>query len=106
MGETGIDLKKAFPDIKSTLEHLAEECCEVGQKKSKVIRFGLNDEWPAGSGSTNREKLEEEIGHLLAVVDILKAHGLVSDEEMLPHKWHKWDSMIKWNAYRGTKGEL
>lgn len=106
MGETGIDLKRAFPDIKSTLEHLAEEAAEVIQMKSKVIRFGVNDEWPEGSGLTNRKKLQEEIGHLQAVIDILLAHEIVDQEQMNKHKWEKWDSMTKWNAYRGTKGEL
>lgn len=106
MGETGINLKMAFPDIKSTLEHLAEEAAEVIQMKSKVIRFGLNDEWPVDSGMTNRKKLAEELGHLLAVIDILKAHEIVTQDEMDTHKWKKWDGMIKWNAYRGTKGEL
>ena len=106
MAETGINLKAAFPDIKSTLEHLAEECCEVGQAKSKIIRFGLEDKWPVETGKTNRQKLVEELGHLQAVVDILIAHEVVTQEEMNAHKWDKWDGMIKWNGYRGTKGEL
>lgn len=103
---TGIDLKRAFPDDALTMEHLAEEAAEVIQMKSKVIRFGLEDEWPKESGQTNRKKLVEELGHLLAVIDVLKARGIVTQEEMDVHKWQKWDGMTKWNAYRGTKGEL
>lgn len=106
MNQTGIDLKKAFPDDALTMEHLAEECCEVGQVKSKVIRFGLEDMWPPGSGETNRKKLAKELGHILAVIDILKAREIVTQEEMDSHKWEKWDRMIEWNAYRGSKGEL
>ncbi|MDA3790520.1 MAG: hypothetical protein PF503_18760 [Desulfobacula sp.] len=100
------ELKKAFPDHKSTLEHLAEECNEVAQAKSKIFRFGLEDAWPPQTGLTNRRKLTEELGHLQAVVDVLLAHEIITQEEIDASKPHKWESMIKWNAYRGTRGEL
>ena len=101
-----IDLQKAFPDDKQTFEHLAEEAAEVCQMKSKIIRFGLDDQWPQKTGKTNCEKLTEELGHLFAVVDVLKARGILNQDEIDLHKQHKWESMIKWNSYRGTKGEL
>jgi len=106
MAKTIIDLITSFPDDKLTLEHLGEELCEVGQMKSKIIRFGFEDEWPAGSGWTNRRKLIQELGHILAVIDILKAKGIVSQEEMDQYKTEKWQSMVKWNAYRGDKDDL
>jgi len=44
---------------------LAEECAEVTQRAGKIIRWG----WSADHrGTTQREKLEDEIGDLLAGV--------------------------------------
>lgn len=97
------ELKEIFPDLKVTLEHLAEEAAEVIQMKSKIFRFGLDDVW---EGESNRTKLENELGHFLAVVDVLMAHEVVDRECVQAAKSEKFTSMRKWNAYRGTKGEL
>ena len=45
-----------------------EECAEVSQAISKVFRFGMDDEY---KGITNREHLEEEIGDLMCMIDLL-----------------------------------
>jgi len=60
------------------LEILAEEAAEIIQAKSKVARFGWSGREP-GCELTNRERLAEEIGDLLAVVDILKASTLLPE---------------------------
>ena len=49
---------------------LQEECAEVIQSISKVFRFGMDTQWPEGA-PTNKWKLEEEVGDLLAMVDSL-----------------------------------
>jgi len=48
-----------------------EECAEVIQAISKISRFGIDNLKP-GKPKTNREHLEEELGDLLAMVDILE----------------------------------
>jgi len=102
------ELSDMFPDNKLTLEILAEEASEIIQAKSKIIRFGLQDTYNDTSkpDQTNREKLEEEIGHFLAVVDVLTAKGIVRPEKIKEAKPIKWQKMYRWNQYKGTKGDF
>lgn len=69
-------LRETFPDTTLVLEKLSEEAAEVIQAKSKIIHFGLKDTYNNTSNhpdQTNQEKLETEIAHFQAVVDILIA---------------------------------
>ncbi len=52
------------------LNCLAEECAEVGQRASKAIRFGMTERQP-GQELDNRKRLEQELGDLMGVVDLL-----------------------------------
>ena len=52
------------------MDILQEECAEVIQAVSKCSRFGI-DNYKPGKPLTNREHLEEELGDLLAMVDIM-----------------------------------
>lgn len=56
---------------------LSEECAEVIQAVSKCHRFGLNNLKP-GKPKTNREHLEEELGDLYAMIEILQEMDVVS----------------------------
>lgn len=47
---------------------LAEECCEVGQRVSKALRFGLMEIQP-GQPLSNAERISEELGDLLATAE-------------------------------------
>jgi NTP pyrophosphatase (non-canonical NTP hydrolase) len=49
---------------------LAEECCEVGQRVSKALRFGLMEIQP-GQPLSNAERIAEELGDLLATAEEL-----------------------------------
>lgn len=101
-------LAAEFPDDKLTLEILAEEAAEIIQAKSKIIRFGFDDVFNETTrpDQTNIEKLETEIGHLFAVVDILIARGLVRKEVIENLKLPKWEKMKKWNQYKGTDNHI
>lgn len=46
-----------------------EECAEVSQACSKMIRFGEE---------SNRQELEKEVGDLLAMVDLLEKYGIIN----------------------------
>ena len=50
---------------------LAEECNEVGQMASKCIRFGLS-EIKSEQLLTNVQRLQQELGDLLGVVNMLE----------------------------------
>ena len=57
-------------NVKETLTILSEECAEVIQANSKLIRFGPYDE-------DNVDELEKELGDLIAVIMILEFYGYV-----------------------------
>jgi len=99
------DLKELFPDNRLNLEELAEECAEIIQAKSKIIRFGLQDIFnnTHDPDQTNQEKLEAEIGHFLAVVDVLVATNVLRYDRLEDAKPKKWLKMRMWQKYNGTK---
>lgn len=55
---------------------LMEECAEVQQCLSKVMRFGLNT---VHEGKSNKERLVEELHDLVAVGEMLSERGIISD---------------------------
>lgn len=59
------------------MDILQEECAEVIQAVSKIRRFGIDNAKP-GKPKTNREHLEEELGDLYAMIDILQELDIVS----------------------------
>ena len=59
------------------MDILQEECAEVIQAVSKIRRFGMDNVKP-GKPKTNREHLEEELGDLYAMIDILQELDIVS----------------------------
>ena len=59
------------------MDILQEECAEVIQAVSKIRRFGMDTAKP-GKDKTNRKHLEDEIGDLYAMIDILQELEIVS----------------------------
>ena len=57
-------------NLKETLTILSEECAEVIQANSKLIRFGPYDE-------ENIKELEKELGDVMAMVLILDYYGYI-----------------------------
>ena len=82
---------------KEVMDILQEECAEVIQAVSKVSRFGI-DNYKPGKPLTNREHLEEELGDLLAMVDIMKEMGIVSWGNMEVAKLAKIEKLKKWST--------
>ena len=62
---------------KEVMDILQEECAEVIQAVSKISRFGL-DNFKPGKPKTNREHLEEELGDMMAMIDILHSMDIYS----------------------------
>lgn len=77
-----------------------EECAEVTQAISKVFRFGMDDEY---KGQTNREHLEEEIGDLMCMIDLLIDSGIVSESAVMTAKNEKLNKLLTWsNIFKET----
>lgn len=83
--------------IKETMSILQEECAEVIQAVSKINRFGL-DNYKPGKPKTNKEHLEEELGDLLAMIDILRDAGVVSFGAMETAKQNKIEKLKQWSS--------
>lgn len=69
-----IKVQPVAPNIPEVLSILQEECAEVIQAVSKVQRFGVLAHHPHRT-TTNKEELEEELGDLLAMIEILTQTG-------------------------------
>jgi NTP pyrophosphatase (non-canonical NTP hydrolase) len=63
--------------LKEVMDITQEECAEVIQAISKISRFGIDNLKP-GKPKTNREHLEEELGDLYAMIEILQDMNIVS----------------------------
>jgi len=79
-----------------TKEVLQEECAEVIQAVSKISRFGL-DNYKPGKPKTNREHLEEELGDMLAMIDILQSMDIVSYANIERAQAAKIEKLKKWS---------
>lgn len=80
---------------KELLIILAEECCEVGQRVSKMLRFGVLES-EKDQPYDNRQRLSHEIGDLLTVVDLLQTRNLISDSEIKESKKTKINKLQKY----------
>lgn len=78
-------------NIGDPLDMLAEECAEVIKERIKALRFGIEgDEYVREHGNPSpRERILQEIGDLLFVVDALVARGTFSKDEIAFAKQRK-----------------
>jgi hypothetical protein len=77
-----------------------EECAEVIQAISKVFRFGPNDCWPRGEdwAPTNKQRLEEEAGDLLCMIDVMVENGIISDSNLNEARKRKREKLKTWSS--------
>ena len=71
-----------------------EECAEVTQAISKVFRFGADDFF---KGLSNRQHLEEEIGDLMCMIDLLIDNGIVNEAAVMTAKNEKLNKLLTWS---------
>lgn len=65
------------PYERELLEILIEECAEVQQRATKMLRFGVQERQP-GQLHTNSVRLSEEVGDLMEVIDRCRDADLLS----------------------------
>lgn len=78
------------------MDILQEEAAEVIQAVSKIRRFGMDNAKP-GTDYTNREHLEEELGDVLAMIDILLINDIVNWGNLHKAKRAKIEKLKKWS---------
>lgn len=72
-----------------------EECAEVIQEISKIFRFGIDNQHK--SGIQHREKLEQEVGDLLAMIDLMFEHKLIDTDNVQDAIQSKKDKLKTWS---------
>lgn len=71
-----------------------EECSEVIQVISKGRRFGYDIDY---NGVTNRQKLTQEVGDVLAMVDLLVKYEILSYDDLMKAKAAKFEKLKQWS---------
>lgn len=76
------------------LSILQEECAEVIQSVSKCCRFGYDS---VHQNKTNREMLEDEIGDLQCMVNLLIEYGIINENNILRAETNKLNKLKTWS---------
>ena len=85
-----------YNNNEKNLKLLQEECAEVIQIISKCLRFGMHDVNPKDTCKwSNKMRLEQEIGHVMAFMQILIDNGLIQQEGVLSGADHKFRKLKK-----------
>lgn len=71
-----------------------EECAEVTQAISKVFRFGMDEVY---NGKSNREHLQEEIGDLICMLQIMEEKSIIDWTKVSLYASMKRDKLAKWS---------
>lgn len=82
--------------VEETVGILQEECAEVIVEVSKCRRFGI-DSKHYKTGLSHATMLENEIGDVLAMVDILVEQNVLSWERLEQAKQAKKDKLRLWS---------
>jgi NTP pyrophosphatase (non-canonical NTP hydrolase) len=81
------------------LDMCQEECAELIQVISKVKRFGWDNHNPFNTPiKTNREHLIEELGDVLALIDVIKNEYSIPDNLLDNAKNNKIDKLKNWST--------
>ena len=82
--------------VNEILDILQEECAEVIVAVSKIRRFGIDNTYK--EGGTQREHLVQELGDVTLLVELLKAHGVYTDQELHAAQVRKSQKLTKWST--------
>ena len=72
-----------------------EECAEVTQAISKVFRFGMD---ATRNGATNRDRLTEEVGDLLCMIELMIERKILDAESVGRAGLKKREKLLKWSS--------
>ena len=72
-----------------------EECAEVTKAISKIFRFGLLSQH---NGQSNRQRLAEEVGDLMCMIDLLIDTDMISEAEVMTAKNEKMMKLQTWSS--------
>lgn len=82
------------------LSLLAEEMAESTQIISKIIRFGVDAYNPKDLiKKLNKDRLEEELGHVLNVIDMMCKANDISYDKIIEYKNRKANTVKQYLSY-------
>jgi len=84
--------------IKETLVITQEECAEVIQSISKILRFGFDSSYPFQDSATTKECLEMEVGQLLCMIDILMEQDVLDESSVGQARQYKREKLKQWSS--------
>lgn len=84
------------PRQEEILNILQEECAEVIQMVSKCRRFGI-DQQHLKADKPNRIKLTEEIGDLLAMINLCIEFDIVDQTQVIVAQENKFKKLKQWS---------
>ena len=67
-----------------------EECGELIQACSKLIRFEDDDSW--------QRNLQDEVGDVMCMIELLKRDGFVTEEQIEDRMFLKEQKLMKWSS--------
>jgi NTP pyrophosphatase (non-canonical NTP hydrolase) len=84
--------------IQEALIITQEECAEVIQAISKVMRFGPESCYPFEESASTKECLDMELGQLLCMIGILVDLGVVDEDAMMTAMEAKKIKLETWSS--------
>lgn len=84
--------------IREALIITQEECAEVVQAVSKVMRFGFDSCYPTEDSASTKECLTMEVGQLLCMVNILIEQGVIDEDAMIAAMEQKKVKLETWSG--------
>ena len=86
--------------IQEILDILQEECAEVIVEVSKCRRFGI-DSVHYKTGELHQTMLEQELGDVLCMIELLHREGLVSESGLMAATQKKEEKLRKYSNIFG-----
>ena len=80
-----------------------EECAEVIQAISKCFRFGFDSEF---DGKTNHQRLTEEVGDLMCMIDLMIEKNIVDDMSVHKAALDKRNKLQQWSNIFDNEKEV
>jgi len=97
---TGVIMQNLSKSEIEALSLLIEECSEVQQAATKILRHGKKSYNPFDtSKTTNINLLEKELSHVLISIDLLKQRNDLDWSSVMSHKEEKLKDINKWLHY-------
>lgn len=87
------------PATAERLTLLIEECSEVIKCATKILRFGPESN-KDDSGRTNKDLLENEIGDLKCIINLMETHKEIETDKISSFTLEKFVKLKKYTDYQ------